>query len=248
MSDKRVEKIQYDLVSPFGPSIMVGDVPDSIYEEFKGIVNQVIKEKGRTHTIQLSGRLDEEWSVGKDVIFGTRTEEFLEVLINRYCTSLIARIFDKDKYNNDQNDLDSIVNSPVKVTQVGGWVNNMKKYEYNPIHYHPYCNITTVFFFNNLDENFLTDIIANKNIKRNHGAPDSKPGNTDDGILELVYNSANYFEQGTFRIAAKEKMFLVFPAHLLHTVYPFISDENRITVSFNFVTESDIQLVNYGNR
>ena len=40
----RVEKIKYDFVSPFGPSIMVGTIPDSIYDEFSEIFTELLKK------------------------------------------------------------------------------------------------------------------------------------------------------------------------------------------------------------
>ena len=90
--------------------------------------------------------------------------------------------------------------------------------------------------------------ICRKNVKNNYDAPDSEKGTTEDGILEIVYNSTNYFETGTMRIVPKEKMFLVFPSYLLHMVYPFISDKTRVSASFNFRVSSDLQQINYGER
>ena len=248
MSNNRVEKISYDFVSPFGPNIMIGDIPDSIYEEFSGIVHKVIKEKGETHTARLSGRLDEEWSVGKDVIFQTRTEEFLDNIVNRFCLDTVTRLFSNSIWSETKYDLDSVARTPMTIQNEGGWVNNMKSYEYNPIHYHPFCNITSVFYFDTIDDKFLKKLIAPKNVKNNYDAPDSDKGTTEDGILEIVYNSTNYFETGTMRIVPKEKMFLVFPSYLLHMVYPFISDKTRVSASFNFRVSSDLQQINYGER
>ena len=74
------------------------------------------------------------------------------------------------------------------------------------------------------------------------------PGNTDDGLLEIIYNSSNYFQLGVLRVQPKEKQFLVFPANLLHQVYPFISNEKRVSASFNFQVNGDSQIINYGAR
>ena len=245
----RVEKIKYDLISPFGPSIMVGTIPDSIYDEFSEIIHRVIEEKQRSHTKQLSGRLDEEWTVERQELFETRTEEFMTSIVNKYCTDLLERLYSV-KHLSEENDrsIKEQTNIPIEVLNTGGWVNNMGSYEYNPVHYHPFCNITTVFYFNSIDGDFIDEIIAPTNTERNHNAPPSEPGNTDDGMLEIIYNSSHYFELGTMRIKPKEKQFLIFPAHLLHQVYPFISNKKRISASFNFTVNADSQIINYGAR
>ena len=72
--------------------------------------------------------------------------------------------------------------------------------------------------------------------------------NSGDGYLELVYKSAGYFEQGTFRVKPKKGDFLMFPSSLLHTVYPFVSDKTRISASFNFILQSSFGMINFGDR
>ena len=248
MSSNRVEKIKYDLVSPFGPSIMIGTMPDSIYDEFSKIIYGVIEEKERSHAKQLSGRIEDEWTVDRRHLFETRTEEFMSNIVNKYCVDLLERLYKTKAWSEDDVNVEESSNIPLNILNTGGWVNNMKNYEYNPVHYHPFCNITTVFYFNTVDGDFLKEIIAPKNTERNHNAPSSVPGNTDDGLLEIIYNSSNYFQLGVLRVQPKEKQFLVFPANLLHQVYPFISNEKRVSASFNFQVNGDSQIINYGAR
>ena len=61
--DKRVEKVRFKTWRPFGPQIMTGQIPDAIYKEFYGIVEEVLKEKDRSHNPYLAGRIEEEWTV-----------------------------------------------------------------------------------------------------------------------------------------------------------------------------------------
>ena len=115
----------------------------------------------------------------------------------------------------------------------------MRSGEYNPIHYHPGCNITTVFFFDDVDEEFIDDIIAP--IQTNsfaYGKDVHKKGTTDDGLIEIVYGSSRIMESSTWRIRPNKGEFLIFPAYLLHVVYPFISKQRRITASINYKIHS----------
>ena len=248
MPKNRVEKIKYDFVSPFGPSIMIGTIPDSIYGEFSKIIHDVIEEKERSHAKQLSGRIEDEWTIDRRHLFETRTEEFMHSAVNKYCVDLLERLYKTKAWSEDNVDVLSASNIPLEILNTGGWVNNMKSYEYNPVHYHPFCNITTVFYFNTVDGDFIEEIIAPKNTERNHDAPPSEPGNTDDGLIEIIYNTSHYFELGTMRLQPREKGFLVFPAHLLHQVYPFVSNKKRISASFNFTVKGESQIINYGAR
>ena len=241
-SSKRVSKINSRLVSPFGPSIMVGYMPDGIYKDFKTIIERVLKEKRRTHTTQLAGRIEEEWTIGEDEIWQTQTEEFLNAVSVQYGKQLINRIFGEGiEWDAQQKTPQNVV---VESKCVGGWVNEMKSGEYNPVHYHPFCNLTSVFYFNNIDKKFLKEMIAPAN--ENMSGTKVEPGTSGDGMLELIYKSGINFEQGTFRVTPEEKMFLIFPSFLLHTVYPFISDKKRISASFNFQLSSNSEIINFG--
>lgn len=244
----RVEKINYEVLTPFGPSVMTGTIPKNIYVQFKDMVEKVVKEKKESHTERLAGRIEEEWTIGEEHLWQTQVEEFLISVAQQYGEEVIER------YYFNQFRLDSITDyheeskktSKVGCNIVGGWVNEMKSSEYNPIHYHPFCNVTSVFFFNNIDEEFIKEMIAPNN-KVISGAP-IENGTSGDGTLELIYKSMGYFEQGTLRIRPKEGMFLLFPSSLLHTVYPFISDKKRLSASFNFILQSNHGVVNFGER
>ena len=41
----RVEKINYEVLTPFGPSVMTGTIPKNIYVQFKDMVEGIVKEK-----------------------------------------------------------------------------------------------------------------------------------------------------------------------------------------------------------
>ena len=61
-------------------------------------------------------------------------------------TELINRIFGEGiEWDAQQKTPQNVV---VESKCVGGWVNEMKSGEYNPVHYHPFCNLTSVFYFN----------------------------------------------------------------------------------------------------
>ena len=242
----RVEKVDFKLLRPFGPAILAGRLPDGIFTEFKGIIDKVLKEKKRDHSKQLAGRIDDEWTIEPPYYYQTQTEEFLLSVCEHYGRTLVSR-YNENGANNDKSfrteDPNQIEMQP-NIT--GGWVNEMKSGEYNPVHFHPYCNITSVFFFNDVDDKFIKEIIAPESSES--AGTKMEKGTSGDGYLELIYKSAGYFEQGTFRVKPRKGDFLMFPSSLLHTVYPFISDKKRISASFNFILHSTFSMINFGDR
>jgi len=238
----RVEKIDFKLLRPFGPAILSGRLSDNVFNDFKGIIDKVLKEKKRDHSKQLAGRIDEEWTIEPSDYYQTQTEEFLLNLCEHYGRMIVSRYIDNGNQG-DETDPNKIDMTP---TITGGWVNEMKSGEYNPTHFHPHCNVTSVFFFNDVDGKFIKEIIAPESPEQS-GRKVTK-NNSGDGYLELIYKSGGYFEQGTFRVKPQKGDFLMFPSSLLHTVYPFISDKTRISASFNFILHSSFGMVNFGDR
>ena len=60
------------------------------------------------------------------------------------------------------------------------------------------------------------------------------PKINQNGRLELIDSSPKMMSKGNFIIHPKVGDFYLFPAYLIHTVYPFTeTDEERRSVSFN---------------
>ena len=248
--DKRVEKVKFKTWRPFGPQIMTGQIPDAIYKEFYGIVEEVLKEKEKTHNPYLAGRIEEEWTVPQQKLYQTQTEEFLGQIVIKYAQDVCHRMFADNQMYSGEFDKHKIQydNADFDVHRISGWVNSMVSGEYNPIHHHPYCNVTSIFFFTDVNKKFIDEIIAPNNNLDSNDEIRIDESDTDDGSLELTYSSYNYWQTGSVRIKPKKGLFLLFPADLLHCVYPFKSKSNRISASFNFIVKSNISGLNFGDR
>ena len=53
------------------------------------------------------------------------------------------------------------------------------------------------------------------------------------GQLEFIHGEDGFEYSGSFKVVPKTGELYLFPATLRHTVYPFTSDVERITMSFN---------------
>ena len=96
----------------------------------------------------------------------------------------------------------------------GPWVNFQKKGEFNPIHNHGGI-ISAVIFIKIPKE--LKD-------ERDSSTYTAKAS----GCLEFLYMGQHIV------VKPKEAMMFLFPAYLQHAVYPYHSDVERVSMSFNF--------------
>ena len=103
----------------------------------------------------------------------------------------------------------------------GPWLNFQKQYEFNPLHSH------------------AGDLSAVIMIQIPHQIEDDRQASVGStnmpcaGQLEFFHETAGYLYSGSHKIIPRTGDFYFFPASLKHTVYPFKSDVERITMSFN---------------
>mgnify|MGYP003115588057 FL=1 len=246
--NKKVTKIQYKMIEPFGPSIMQGKMPDVVFNEFEKCINEVLEKKDNNHGESLAGRIDDEWFIDEGYLKFSILGPFLDNVVSKYAAYMTERSA-KNGMISEPTGEDGTIRTGINTTRVSGWVNSMSSGEYNPVHYHPGCNITTVFFFDSIDEEFIDEIIApSQTDSFTFGKNKYKKGTTDDGVLSIFYNSAHYYEHGTWSYRPLKGDFLIFPSWLLHGVYPFKSEKRRRTVSINYIVESNNQHISFGLR
>ena len=100
------------------------------------------------------------------------------------------------------------------------WIISQWEGEYNPIHIHTECNMSTVMY-----------------LKVPEFLPSRKPERDDDGCIMFIGGAGggSRLTRNLLKVKPKVGDFFIFPAHLQHTVYPFRTDGDfeRRSVSFN---------------
>ena len=101
------------------------------------------------------------------------------------------------------------------------WVNYMKKGDFNPLHEHSDCDWSGVIYLQIPDELMQE--------QRSWIGRDTGPG----GILfqQKIDSTPSFINSVSFYPVAGD--IFIFPSQLKHSVYPFKSDGERITVAFN---------------
>ena len=99
------------------------------------------------------------------------------------------------------------------------WVVRQFKGEYNPIHYHE-GDLSGVGYVK-LPKNMTTNnLIRNKKIKTN-------------GTIDFINGQKNFLSKSIYNVVPKIGDMYVFPNYLMHTAYPFNTEGERRSFSFN---------------
>tara|TARA_Y100000004_G_C8957852_1_gene431672 strand:+ start:4712 stop:5563 length:852 start_codon:yes stop_codon:yes gene_type:complete len=211
---KDEDRAQFHLMAPFGPSIGMVQLPKSILDNLLKATDKILLDKNRIDWgTNLVGQINEEPWVSNKVLEEIGVMEPLRTCIQQYTIAMLQR-----------QGIDQEMIREVGVHLDHMWIVSQYENEYNPIHYHTYCDLSAVLYLK------VPDF---KNRVEEKELPSYK--NNKDGQIELVYKSAdaNTCERGTLLIDPKPGMLLLFPSNLLHTVYPFKGDGERRSVAFN---------------
>ena len=210
---------QFNLHQNFGPYVVKSTISDELHKILLDTANKIRKnkklKKDNDYRKNLAGNLTEEYSYAN--AFTAKEEKIVEeelVWLASEFTKLSNKIIHQ---NLSREPKDIIMQKPV-------WVNFMKEGEWNPIHNHT-GDLSCVTYLQVPDE-----------IKEENNSSDtsSKSNTPSAGKLEFNYgDQIGYCNTGCI-MSPREKDIYIFPAKLHHSVYPFKSKVERISVSVNF--------------
>ena len=208
------DEAQFHLIAPFGPAIGMVKMPDSFVDKLLKVTDDILADKDRIDWGEhLVGQINEEPWVPNKVLEEAGLMEAIRTCLHRYTTSMLQR------QGFDHNHIEQ-----VGVHMDHMWIVSQYENEYNPAHFHTFCDLSAVIylkipkFSNRMEDGDLPKYKSNK-----------------DGQIEFIYKSsdANACERGTMMFKPEPGMMLLFPSNLLHTVYPFKGDGERRSVAFN---------------
>ena len=202
---------EYNVTYPFGPLIYTSDISGEFYEFLLDGLDDCKLEDYDARKF-LVGNIDEQRFAPYDP---PRFTKFVD-------PHLINYLIEKHKRINQVNEIcnKELVEWDHNKSQVayhmgeGPWVNFQKNGEFNPMHNHG-GTLSVVIFLK------IPEEINEERRKSTFSAKAS-------GCLQFMF-----FDQHIV-VKPKEAMMYIFPAYLWHSVYPFITDTERISMSFNF--------------
>ena len=206
-----MDKLNFELIRPFGPSIFKVKIPEKILSDLNNYIDSIIvneeKSKELNHGDKLVGDVTQEFKLEKEFMEKIGWLNFLAT-----CTSHWIEAATKQKIKEFK-----LINS---------WVVRQFQNEYNPLHFHS-GHISGAGFLK-LPKSFGTHV-------------QNKEKLFFGGTLNLVHGSRAFMSQAIFPIKPEVGDFYLFPHYLLHTVYPFKdTTEERRSISFNALIDKNI--------
>ena len=209
--------MQRSILKPFGPSVLKTTIPQNIIEELNKYVDGVVKNSKKSEELDfgksLAGNVKQEFRLETDFI----NESGWGNLLMQEAKIWIAKLNEGPLINKAGKTIN-------KFNILESWIVRQFENEYNPAHYH-LGHISGVGYLKVPD-----DI----------GATIQKDKANQNGNLHLIHGSKQFLSNVVLDIKPKVGDLYLFPAYLVHTVYPFKNKElERRSISFNALIDDE---------
>jgi len=209
-------ELKYHLHRPWADILFETTLPPTVLEKMIEISDKVLADSKRiSWGKNLAGQIKEELLIEPELLKKENLLDFFGNMVQEYvhqCNLQQAPL--------DQHEYMETVKNHIKVTVNSMWIVEQQPGEYNPIHTHTNCDISSVMYLK--APNFL---------------PSEKTERDDDGTIYFIGGSSPKTKLNTnsLKIKPSPGQFFIFPSHLQHTVYPYKTNDNfaRRSVSFN---------------
>ena len=215
-SDKeRLERLakntDFKLMKPFGPSFGVFHVPSEVTEALIKASDEILEDRNRIDWGgNLVGQIAEEPWISNEKLEEIGILGYLEGMLYNYV------------WNGLQADGHELEALECRVDHA--WVVSQYENEYNPVHFHTYCDLSSVIWLK---------VPPFDHRSKEGNLPEYKYSR--DGMIEFVYKTAcpTGLEKGSLSFSPEPGKMTIFPSNLLHTVYPFQGPGERRSIAFN---------------
>jgi len=197
---------------PFAPMIMYAKMPMDLVRRMNKYVNKTIKDEEKIKNLDYSnnlvGKLKQEFLIESNEL--DKHLPFFNNVVAKYLDTDLSRSF----------------KSLAKGTGYGidyksAWIVRQFAGEYNPAHIHTECSMSCVGYLRlpeKIEEEWEEDY------------KDHYPAN---GHIEFLHGSSGKMHVHTLMVKPSVGDFFIFPADLIHMVYPFKSEGERRSFSMN---------------
>ena len=230
---KGAVQMEMEMIQPWSDVLMRVKLPDEVVDGMVDITDQILQDPDRKNWgDNLAGQIADEPLIPHEMMqnykIGSGQNEgtifnFLMNAVGEYiksCSLQQATMSHRDQVEGVQ-----------WLTQMkSAWVVSQWEGEYNPIHIHTECSLSTVMY-----------------LKVPEFLPSTKPERDDDGCIMFIGagHSGSRLTRNIVKHKPKVGDFFIFPAHLQHCVYPFKTDGDfeRRSVSFNadFISKQEYE-------
>ena len=202
----------------FGPPILQAELPTTVLEKITAIVDGLIgSDTAVSYGANLAGAIQEELAIPKQDLKEAGIYNYFEEIGKRFV--ILSSFHLSENISEDEQERLS-----AQITDM--WLVRQRENEYNPLHLHTRCTISAVMYIR------VPEI-------KSRDIPFKNNESSQDGKITFVHKSAgdpvSSFERSHISIQPKVGSLYMFPSTMLHAVWPFIGDGERISVSFNMI-------------
>ena len=197
---------------PFAPMIMYAKMPMDLVRRMNKYANKTVKDekkvKSLDHSNNLVGKLKQEFLIESDEL--DKHLPFFNNVIGKYLDTDLSRSFKSLAQGTGYG-----------IEYKSAWIVRQFAGEYNPAHIHTECSMSCVGYLKlpeKIEEEWEEDY------------KDHYPAN---GHIEFLHGSSGKMHMHTLMVKPSVGDFFIFPADLIHMVYPFKSEGERRSFSMN---------------
>jgi len=211
-----------ELIQPWSVPIFKTTLPPEVLQTMIEISDQVIADKEtKSHGGYLAGQIDSELLVEHNFLEQTGVMGFFLGAVRQFVITCKCQMM-PDK-------IDAIQREEWLTQMLTMWIISQQPGEYNPMHIHTQCQISTVMYL--------------KIPKMLPSRKEHRPN--DDGSILFTSNTSRDLDLSVSHIAIPPQVgdFYIFGAQQQHAVYPYRCEEGqkdveRRSISFNAVFQS----------
>ena len=206
----------------FSPTIMESNIPQKFIDVVNSVGDEVLNDEKKSVQYDWSHKL--VGKVSKEVQIPVRTAEDRDLLFKVMrvaCVDYLNYIIKKNRayywYKIAGKDTKPTVDN-IHLTH--SWIVSQYAGEYNPYHHHS-GDLSAVLYLKlppNMEDEWRTEMT------------DHYPTN---GFIEFMFGENQDMRSDTFKFKPQVGKILMFPSYLKHFVYPFYSEGERRSMSFN---------------
>ena len=222
-------KLQVQFIQPWSNIIAKIKMPQDVFKSFKSLYDTVMKD-------------EELINFGDKLVGQVNSEPFVksekldtEVTFRDFCTDAVRNfvlVQKRQNYGHDPIKLAEFESDKLNIKLTSMWFVNQKPGEYNPVHVHTNCKVSSVMYLR----------------KPSRQIRDRKEHYKSDGMITFCNNSGTDLNFCNSQVSYNPEpgTMYIFPALQHHMVWPYRSEDpndSRISLSFNadFITKSKLE-------
>lgn len=224
----RKDVLQVQNIQPWSNMICKIKLPDQIFKRLWELYDYTTNKKWKSFGNNLVGQIDEEPEVTPDILekFPEWGQWCLQTVEQFVTTQMLQTLVGEQKNRED------FLKEELMARITTMWFVNQKPHEYNPVHIHTNCKVSSVVYLKT-PQNQLKD-------RKDHYQ--------SDGKITFVNNTGTdvNFANAQCSFAPEAGDMYIFPALQHHMVWPYRStdpDDLRVSLSFNadWITKTQLE-------